>query len=399
VPREKHQDGWVEVSGKKTKKWIGHWMPYRADGRRTHARVVLGEKAKMTKWQAEDALREHIARETQRAIRCPEGDPTLQQFWERSYLPSRTWGPAMKGVVPSVIEHHLLSQFGSTKLVDLDKLEMQMHLNALAESYSRSVVQKVLRQLRAMLEEALEQDLIAKNPARRLKMPTTREPCGRFLSREELSAMMAQLDFRDRLIFWMFVNLGFRASELFALRWNDIEGCEIRVDEAATQCGMMKPKTRSSNAKVAVPPEIEQGIGKWRALQKEITPTGFVFPSATGGPIEVHNYERDVIVPAAIRAGIMAKPSKDRKKGDPIRDKANTVNFQALRRTYGTWGQYQGSVKDVQAGMRHPSPDQTLKVYMHQVPDGARKLNTALADFYRDQCGFSLIDDAPSSVQ
>jgi hypothetical protein len=114
VPREKHQDGWVEVAGKKTKKWIGHWMPYRAGGRRTHARVVLGEKAKMTKWQAEDALREHIARETQRAIRCPEGDPTLQQFWERSYLPSRTWGPPMKGVVPSVIEHHLPSQFGLT---------------------------------------------------------------------------------------------------------------------------------------------------------------------------------------------------------------------------------------------------------------------------------------------
>jgi hypothetical protein len=49
--------------------------------------------------------------------------------------------------------------------------------------------------------------------------------------------------------------------------------------------------------------------------------------------------------------------------------------------------------------MRHSSPDQTLKVYMRQVPDGARKLNTALSDFYRDQCGFSLNDDAPGSVQ
>ena len=397
MPRETHQDGWVVPAGKKTKKWIGHWHPT-VNGNRTHAQVTLGLKAKMTKWQAEDALREHIAKKTEQQIRCPEGDPTLQQFWERSYLPSRTWGVAMMHVVPRIIRVHLLQQFGSTKLADLDRVEMQKHLNALAETYSRSVVQKVLFQLRAMLDEALDQDLIAKNPARRLKMPITRDPCGRFLSREELSAMMGQLDFRDKLIFWMFVNLGFRPAELFALRWNDIEAGDIRIDEAATQLGMMKPKTRGSKAKVAVPPDIEKGIGKWRAMQKEITPMAFVFPAATGAPIELHNYEADVIVPAAIRAGIMPKPPKNRKKGDPKRDKATAVNFQALRRTYATWGQYQGSVKDVQGGMRHSSPDQTINVYMQEVPDGVRKLNKSLADFYRDQCGFSLFDDAPGAV-
>ena len=32
MPRERHQNGWVKVSGQKEKKWIGHWMPYREDG-------------------------------------------------------------------------------------------------------------------------------------------------------------------------------------------------------------------------------------------------------------------------------------------------------------------------------------------------------------------------------
>jgi len=224
----------VELAGKKTKKWIGKWHPCRADGVRTTARIVLGEKAKMTKWQAEDALRKHIAKQTEQAIRCPEGDPTLRQFWERSYLPSRTWGVAMKRVVPNVIERHLLRQFGATKLVDLDKLTMQKPLNALAVSYSRSVVQKVLRQLRAMLEEAVEQTLIDKNPTYRLKMPATREPCGRFLTFQELTALVAQVEFRDKLIIKMFCNMGFRPGELFALRWNDLDGTEVRVDEAAT---------------------------------------------------------------------------------------------------------------------------------------------------------------------
>ena len=59
-------------------------------------------------------------------------------------------------------------------------------MNALAESYSQSIVQKVLRQLRGMLEEVLEQDLVGKNPARRVKMPNTRRPCGRFLMASRL---------------------------------------------------------------------------------------------------------------------------------------------------------------------------------------------------------------------
>ncbi|HTX37000.1 MAG TPA: hypothetical protein VME43_18350, partial [Bryobacteraceae bacterium] len=80
-----------------------------------------------------------------------------------------------------------------------------------------------------------------------------------------------------------------------------------------------------------------------------------------------------VIVPAAIRAGIMAKPAEGRKKGDPKRDKATAINFQAFRRTFGTWMQRTGaSVKDVQGAMRHSTPDQTLKVYMREIPAGVR---------------------------
>jgi integrase len=390
VPRETHQDGWVGLAGKKTKKWIGKWHPYRADGVRTTARIVLGEKAKMTKWQAEDALRQHIAKKTEQQIRCPEGDPTLQQFWERSYLPSRTWSVATKATVTNVIARHLLPQFGTTKLVDLEKLAIQRHVNALAESYSQSIVQKVLRQLRGMLEEALEQDLIAKNPARRVKMPNTRRPCGRFLMMEELDALLAQVDSRDSLIIWLFCKLGLRPGELFALRWNDIDGSRIRIDESATQYGMMAPKTLASDVYHHMPPRMAAQMEDWRAKQLDTSPLAFVFPTATGQPIEAHNFERDVLVPAAIRAGIMPKLAKDRKKGDPRRDKATAVNFQAFRRTYGTWMQRTGaSVKDAQGAMRHASPDQTLRVYMREIPDGSRMAIDALELLYDAKCGLA----------
>src|ERR1035438_6050883 len=97
----------------------------------------------MRKWEAEDALRKHIEKETGQRAKC-DGDPTLQWFWENAYLPSRTWGPAMISTVTSIVDRHVLPRFGQTRITDLDKLELQKHLNALAESFSRSLVKKVL---------------------------------------------------------------------------------------------------------------------------------------------------------------------------------------------------------------------------------------------------------------
>ena len=55
------------------------------------------------------------------------------------------------------------------------------------------------------------------------------------------------------------------------------------------------------------------------------------------------------------------------------------MNFQAFRRTFGTWMQRTGAtVKDVQGAMRHSSPDQTLKAYMREIPEGVRTAVDAL---------------------
>ena len=378
MSRDKHQNGWVVESGKRIRKWIGHWCPYRQDGTRSHSTVVLGPKSKMRKWEAEDALRKHIESEIGQRVKC-DGDPTLQWFWENAYLPSRTWGPAMTSTVVSIIVRHVLPRFGQTRITDLDKLDLQKHLNALAESFSRSLVKKILVQYRAILEEAVEQGLIDKNPARKLAMPPTRKPCGRFLAMEEFDALVAQLEFRDRLITRMFCTMGFRPGELFGLHWDDVETGRVRVDESTSRWGLKEPKTAGSDAYLPMPAGVQAEMDLWRGMHRTVSPSTLVFPTDRGTAISSHNYERDVIVPAAIRAGIMIKPPKERRKGDPKRNKATAVNFQAFRRTFATWMQRTGAtVKDVQGAMRHSSPDQTLKAYMREIPAGVRTAVDAL---------------------
>jgi integrase len=146
---------------------------------------------------------------------------------------------------------------------------------------------------------------------------------------------------------------------------------------------MKEPKTEGSHAYLPMPAGIQSDMDLWRGMRSNTFPASFVFPTVNGSAISTHNYERDVIVPAAIRGGIMTAPPKDRRKGDRMRDKATAVNFQAFRRTFATWMQLTGAtVKDMQGAMRHSSPDQTVKVYMREIPGGVRTAVDALDQMF-----------------
>jgi integrase len=193
-------------------------------------------------------------------------------------------------------------------------------------------------QFRAILEEAVERDMVVKNQARKLAMPPTRKPCGRFLTLEEFDALVAQLEFRDRLIVRMFCAMGFRPGEIFALRWDDIEDGRVCVDESVSRWGVKEPKTEDRT----LPPDAggrPVGDGFVASHAPRYVSGVLVFPTGKGTALSPHNYERDVIVPASIRAGIMTVPPKELRKGDPKRDKATAVNFQSFRRTFATWMQ------------------------------------------------------------
>ena len=57
MSRDRHQSGWVHETGKRIKKWKGHFYIYRTGTdekeRRHHRAVILGLKAQMRKWEAE----------------------------------------------------------------------------------------------------------------------------------------------------------------------------------------------------------------------------------------------------------------------------------------------------------------------------------------------------------
>ena len=363
MPRDRHQDGWVEEVGKHVRKWKGHWYEYYVNEagqeKRRHHAPILGLKSKMRKWEAEAALRGIIEKATlgnQLPIK-PDDRTTFGWFWQYRYLPMKRaeWKPATAYTINNLIQAQLIPEIGETALRDLNKFQLQQFLNSKADRFSRSVVTKCLTFLRASLDEAVELGFLLVNPARKLKLPKTRATCTRFLSSQEIQTLLRVLEKRDRIIFRLFLLCALRPGELFALRWADKAPGKLRISRAVYRGRVGTTKTKTSTGFVALPPSLDQELEFCREQCGSADPEDYIFSSRTGTPLDGHNYLRRFLAPKAKQHGIEG------------------VTFQSLRRTFATHVHGLGTIKDAQAQLRHADIATTLGIYTQEIPESVRK--------------------------
>jgi integrase len=363
--RERGQNGSLEVVGKQLKRWRGHYFVYEQQEagreRRKHKAVILGPRSKMTRKQAADALRAIIAEKSDLPVE-KQPEMTFGQFWRERYLPlyQQKWKTSSRRTQIDNIERYCVKLLEDKLLTDLDRLSLQMQANRLAEKFSKSVVNKYVVWCRAILDEALDQDLIQKNPAKKLMMPETKPENKRFLLLEEIAIVSEKLPFRERLILRMSLILGLRPGELFALRWNDVDGHSLRLDEETVDGKIFQTlKTKKSRAFLALPASLREGLPEWRDLQNPDSEDDFIFPNSEGGVFRVDNYRADVLRPLlneiAKQTGISG------------------IDFRACRRTCATHLSKHGGIKEVQSHLRHSRATTTLDVYIQEIPKAVRE--------------------------
>lgn len=379
MPRDRHQNGFVEEVGKKTKKWKGHYFEYQRepDGRETrkHRGVILGLKSEMKKWEAQRKLQELIAKSDQDgAAAKPSPVHTLRWFWQQRYKPMKlaTWKPSSAPNRVFFIDRYVMTAFGETPLGELNRFAIQTHLNSLSEKFSSSVVRNFRMEIKAILDEAVEEDFIGKNPARKLTLPRTRKPKKRCLSILEIGQLLSHMSGRDRLIIRMFLVLALRPGELFALRRNDrLSPNVLLIDESISQkSGIVEPKTQASHATVWVPNSLSIELDFWLDAMEDQRPEAFLFASRSKRqtPISPNNFLKRVLKITGERTVAALK-----KDGIEVPDGfLEGLTHQALRRTCATHMQHKGSVKDIQAHLRHARPDVTAAVYMQEIPATVR---------------------------
>jgi integrase len=373
--RDRYQEGRVALVGKRAKKWRGHFYVYakQADGseKRRHRNVFLGFKGEMDKGAAKARLREIIAHETNDFATVPVA-VTLRWFYDNRFLPQKEqqWKVTSRPKTKFFIQKYVLQRFGDTLLRDLDKFVLQKHLNDCAAIYSQSVLNKIRIYLNSILGEAIELEMLAKNPAAKLVVPkSSKRVSGAHLTPEQVQIVLFNLNDRDRLIVRMFLVLGLRPGEMFALRWDDKDGNSLRIDSSITEGVEVETKTEGSNAAVWLPASIEAELEWWREASKNPSTDAFIFPSARGTAIQTSNFLYRVLKEAGKKAGI------------------GRLNHQMLRRTCSTYMAQITSVKDVQAHLRHSSAKTTLEHYIKSVPSSVRIAVESLDSLLKSKTG------------
>jgi hypothetical protein len=141
----------------------------------------------------------------------------------------------------------------------------------------------------------------------------------------------------------------------------------LMVDEAISEeirgtDKSVEPKPTESMAAVWIPESLRKDIDEWVS---GMGPNALLFPSETATPILPHNYLSRVLKPAAEKAGLTG------------------VNHRVFRRTCGTLMQAMRALKDVQAHLRHSSPDVTLRHYVKPIDESVKNAVEGLRQMLR----------------
>ena len=278
------------------------------------------------------------------------------------------------------LRDHIVPYLGATKLSQLTvPLVRDFRDRLRKDGRSPAMIKRVLGDLGSILADAQERGLVAQNVVRSMSQrKKQRDSERRHKARlkvgvdipapEEIKSIVTHLDGRWRALLLTAIFTGLRASELRGLRWDDVDfkKGELHVRQRADKFKSIgKPKTRSGQRVVPMPPILVNTLREWK-LACPKSELGLVFPTGAG-QIEYHsNIVVRGLAPAQVAAGVVTKGGK-----------AKYTGLHALRHFYASWcinrkedGGLGLPLKVVQHRLGHSTIQMTADTYGHLFPSG-----------------------------
>ena len=259
------------------------------------------------------------------------------------------------------------------------------------EGRSPAMLRKILGSLGSLLADAQERGLTARNAVREMRgrrkgqdRRLERRQKGKLKigvdipAREEIKAIVGQLQGRWRPVLLTAVFTGLRASELRGLRWIDVDfdKRQLRVHQRADRFNEIgRPKSEAGERTVPMPPLVVNTLKEWK-LGCPRGEHGLVFPNGNGNIESLANIINRGLIPVQVAAGVVVTTGEVGNDGKLI-VAAKYTGMHALRHFYASWcinGIKDGGLglppKVVQERLGHSSIVMTMDVYGHLFPRG-----------------------------
>jgi integrase len=212
--RGAYYGSWTDLSGQRRKRKL-------QASTLTQARAVLAaEKQRVEKAQVLGYT--------------PPGDETLSDVIPRYLKHQKARNtPGAYERTRGIAETHLKEAFGSMRLANIRKMNVQHYITKRCGEVSPSSVVKELNVLKHLFTLAIDWEIVPINPCHGIKPP--RVPAGRvrYLQPTELRAVLEACPDWVRPIIALLVSTGMRRGEVLGLRWLDVDrkGCRILLPQ------------------------------------------------------------------------------------------------------------------------------------------------------------------------
>ena len=252
------QDGSVTVERRKRGPdvWSFRWREGGPDGRKIHRRIVLGTaddlKTIASARKAVVGLRREInlndLRNRGESITLID----LSRHFQQRELGDRNLRIAYstKKAYEGYLERWVEPRWGDYSLRDIRAVEVESWLKSLNRASGTCC--KIRNVMSLLFNHGRRHDLYDRNPIQWVRQSAKRRGAPDILTSDEVQRLLTNLRFRERILVLLAVTTGLRRSELFALKWKDVdfESKQIHVTRSIVRNVVGICKTESSQKPV-----------------------------------------------------------------------------------------------------------------------------------------------------
>ncbi len=321
--------------------------------------------------QKEHELRRDIAA----GIYTDNKNLTLDKYFDEWMAGKRngTKGNTLK-TYKSHYYKHISPRLGSRKIQKIERREILNLQREISEELLPTTCNGVLRTLKTILNDAVRDDIIMKNPAAGVKAlkeaEKATETYHRALTVQEQKDFMREMenDFYYEFVAFLLCT-GMRIGEAAALAWSDIDYKRnvihvtktVTFDEDGT-INIGTPKSEAGKRDIPLNDTIKGVLSSQRQKLGNIFPMNNqrIFVSVYG----------DIVRDLAVNRAINDSLRRLEKKGKPIK----RFTAHALRDTFATrYIEQGGSPQTLKTILGHSSLAMTMDLYSHVLPDTKQK--------------------------
>ena len=227
-------------------------------------------------------------------VRQITGNTTVRE-WSQEWLTTYKSGSVSDSwykQVESIVNNKIVPVIGDMRLRDVKPLHItKLYNTQLGKSASN--MHKVCLVTRQIFDSAEENDLIDKDPSKRVKKPVTGSDSGyRTITdfERELTLRTAEKHPESGLFFLIMLYCGCRPQEVSRLTMGDYdkENRILRVNKARKKDGSTgKPKSSAGNREIPVPDELAVYLDRIKKKKNEL-----IITSAEGKPLTITSQRR-----------------------------------------------------------------------------------------------------------